>query len=147
MIIAIIGPCHEKMDLSVVRFEIIQTRMLSLCKRSEVGLFVWIFLHIPILCERTVKEGSGETGWMRRLARPFPGHLISMWYVPSSHELAQFKESQSLGVLQQVWFQGSLGKIYIVTYVKWTTLRENLSSRFATSRPDKTQTGLPSYRG
>ena len=115
------------MDLSFVQFEIIQTHMLSLCKRSEVGLFVWMVLDIPILCEQRVKEGSGETGWMRRLARPFAGHIISMWYVPSSHGLAQFKESQSLGVLQQVWFQGSLGKIYIVTYVKWTMSRENLS--------------------
>ena len=48
-------PSHEKTDLSVVQFEILQTHMRSLWKRSEVWLFAWSFHYIPILCERTAK--------------------------------------------------------------------------------------------
>ena len=51
----IIKPSHEKTDLSVVQFEILRTRMRSLWNRSEVWLFAWSFLFIPILCGRTAK--------------------------------------------------------------------------------------------
>ena len=48
-------PTHEKTELSDVQFEILQMRMHSLWKGSDVRLFAWSFLHIPMLYEWTAK--------------------------------------------------------------------------------------------
>ena len=68
-------PSHEKTDLSVVRFEILQTHIRSLYKRSEVWFFAWSF---PLLYESN-SEGSCETARMHRLAWAFAGRISNKY--------------------------------------------------------------------
>ena len=74
---------HEKRNLSIVRFEVLQLHMHSNFKGEDIWLSVWSFPYVPILSERT----AIALAWLRGCAdSPEPSLFV---YVPFSLTLAQ----------------------------------------------------------
>ena len=89
-------PAHESMVFFVLRKLILQTRM----RCHPVRLDVWFFgqtlcLLLYFLCANS--EGSGETAWMRRLARAFACRLCDKYHNLMSWLILWFYVSFSLG--------------------------------------------------